>query len=93
VCMCECVCFCLCLCLRGMPCVHVTFATDSCKSIPISFDMSTYLFAHLSAGSNSYTPAVRSFVKFDEWKSYYYTSTYFFHSSAVVSGQTSKVIC
>jgi hypothetical protein len=65
-----CVCVYVFVCLRGMFCVKDTFATDSCKSIPISFDMSVCLFAYLSAGSNSYTDAQRIFVKFDEWKSY-----------------------
>jgi hypothetical protein len=75
--------------------VHDTFTTDSCKTIPISFDMPAYLFAHLSAGSNSYTSAEIIFVKFDECKTYQYASTYtnFFQSSEVVSGRTSKVIC
>jgi hypothetical protein len=54
------------VCLRGMPCVHETFSTDSCKSIPISFDMSAYLFANLSADSNSYTAAEKIFVKYDD---------------------------
>jgi len=53
-----------------MPCVHVTFASASCKSISISFDISVYLFANLSAGSNDYTAAERIPVKCDEWKFY-----------------------
>ena len=53
-----------------MPCVHDRFSTDSCKSIPISFGMSAYLFSHLSAGSNSYTETERSFIKYDELKTY-----------------------
>lgn len=57
-----------CMCLRGMQCVHDTFAAVSCKSIPISFDMSACLFARLSAGSTSYIAAERIYVKFDEWK-------------------------
>jgi len=75
-----------------MPCVHVTFANVSCKIIPISFDMLVHLFAHLSAGSNSYTAAERISVKCDEWNSHEYTSTYFFRSSTVVSGRISKII-